>query len=84
MLIETSIATAILLGVRWKSLFGTNCSMRDGAFERLNRFAAPIMIRTTFGSSSGVEQAVQDRPTKSPYSQNTAAYHGAGSARINA
>src|SRR5207247_298999 len=29
--------------------------MRDGAFERPNRFAAPIMIRTTSGYLSGVE-----------------------------
>ena len=30
--------------------------MRDGAFERLNSFAVPIMIRTTFGFSSEGEQ----------------------------
>jgi hypothetical protein len=66
----SSCGESSILTVRGRSLFGTNCSMRDDAFERLNRFAAPITIRTTFGFSSGVEQTVHDRPTKSPESPN--------------
>jgi hypothetical protein len=49
-----------VLTVRVRSLFGTNCSTRDDVFERLNRCAAPITIRTTSGFSIGV-----DRETRS-------------------
>jgi hypothetical protein len=47
-------------GVQMTSRFDMTFRTADTAFERRNRFAAPIMIRTTPGCSIGVEQAVHD------------------------